>query len=252
MILLKEVIVWSLNKYTIASFKYFLEVSIKSESPSFIINTSGTVGQPKIVVHTHGSLLASLQTRINWETKHGDTVLQLSASSWIMHLFEIFLPFVTISSGTLVMLRPGDNLNMVRLCAIIKNKQITILRIGSSMLKMLIDYLELSNSKSNEIFGGLRILWTGGESTNVGYLLKMRLFSQKTRIFVTYGLSEAMAAIGCYLDKDIDELANISSILPIGHVQPGYRCLLVSERDEQIILPSCSDEIGQIYLAGIM
>jgi acyl-coenzyme A synthetase/AMP-(fatty) acid ligase len=226
------------------------ELHITSKNACFIICTSGTTGRQKAIVHTHGSLLASLQARINWEIKYGDKVLQLAASSWIIHLFEIFLPLVSISLGTLVLLRPGDNLNMDHLYRVIRGKKITILRIGSSMLKLLIDYLELTNIKTDEMLENVRILWTGGESPKVHYLAKVNLFMPRARIFMSYGLSEAMVATGCYLPQNLDEFTNFSNILPIGHAQPGYRCLLINSNNEQIIYPSCSDETGEIHIAG--
>ncbi|CAF1176133.1 unnamed protein product [Didymodactylos carnosus] len=59
-----------------------------------------------------------------------------------------------------------------------------------------------------------------------------------------------MAATGRYIENNTDEFTNFSGVLPIGHAQPGYRCLLVNEDEERIIPPSCPDDIGEIHLAG--
>ncbi|CAF1112710.1 unnamed protein product [Adineta steineri] len=223
--------------------------SEQGDNPSFIICTSGTTGRPKVIVHTHASLVAGLQALINWDIKHGDKVLQVAGSAWLIHVLEIFLPLVKKPASTLVLLQPGDNSNMTRLCRTIKDKQITIVMIGSSLLKALLDYLDLKNDRFDDTLKRLRIVWLTGESSKPQHLIKLKSFAPQTFIFISYGQSEVIAPIGCYLEYDVDALSNLSS-LPIGHPQIGYKCMLMDETNKRIILSTCSDEIGEIYLRG--
>ncbi|CAF1182844.1 unnamed protein product [Adineta steineri] len=225
------------------------EIYIKGDHPSFIICTSGTTGRPKVIVHTHASLVAGLQALINWDIKYGDKVLQVAGSAWLIHVLEIFLALVKKPASTLVLLQPGDNSNMTRLCRTIKDKQITIVMIGSSLLKALLDYLDLKNDRFDDTLKRLRIVWLTGESSKPQHLIKLKSFAPQTFIFISYGQSEVIAPIGCYLEYDVDELSNLSS-LPIGHPQIGYKCMLMDETNKRIILSTCSDEIGEIYLRG--
>ncbi|CAF1188610.1 unnamed protein product [Adineta steineri] len=225
------------------------EIYIKGDHPSFIICTSGTTGRPKVIVHTHASLVAGLQALINWDIKYGDKVLQVAGSAWLIHVLEIFLALVKKPASTLVLLQPGDNSNMTRLCRTIKDKQITIVMIGSSLLKALLDYLDLKNDRFDDTLKRLRIVWLTGESSKPQHLIKLKSFAPQTFIFISYGQSEVIAPIGYYLEYDVDELSNLSS-LPIGHPQIGYKCMLMDETNKRIILSTCSDEIGEIYLRG--
>ncbi|CAF3768856.1 unnamed protein product, partial [Rotaria sp. Silwood1] len=222
---------------------------VESNSSSCIICTSGTTGRQKIIVHTHVSLIAGIHNLMIWDTKHGDKVLQVVASSWVIHLFEILMPLVIIPSGTLVLLPPGDNLNMTRFCKTIEEKQITVLFINQSLLKVLLDYLELNNIERNEIFKRVRILWISGESPKIQYLVKIKSFSLQTRIFLIFSMSETNAAIGREIEENIDELTDLS-IVPIGFPLAKYRCLLVDESiDGEVISSLETNRIGQIYLA---
>jgi acyl-coenzyme A synthetase/AMP-(fatty) acid ligase len=178
---------------------------------------------------------------MSWNSKCGDKVLQVVPCSWVIHLFEILMPLVIVPSGTLVLLPSGDNLNVTRFCKTIQNKQITILFINPSLLKVLLDYLELSN----ETFDQVRILWTSGESPKAQHLAKIKSFFPQARIFSIFGMSETSAAIGREIEESIDELTNLGNLLP------GYRCLLVDESNdgEQIISPLDTNRPGHIYLA---
>jgi acyl-coenzyme A synthetase/AMP-(fatty) acid ligase len=189
---------------------------------------------------------------MSWDTKHGDKVLQVAASSWAIHLYEILMPLMIVPSGTLVLLPPGDNLNMTRFCKTIKDKQITILFINPSLLKILLDYFELDNRKHNETLERVRILWTSGESPEVQHLTKIKSFSSQTRIFLIFSMTETSAAIGREITESIDELTDLS-IVPIGYPLGDYQCLLVDENNNgRVISPLDTNKIGQIYLAGII
>ena len=230
-------------------FALFTEIFIDDESSSYIIGTSGTTGRPKIILHTHKSLQATMQAMINWDARCSNKVLQVAACSWIIHLFEILLPLIVDKPGTLILLRPGDNLNMSRFCMNIKNKEITFIFVAPSMIKAMIDYLELNNHEHYGTLETLRIILSGGEASKPKHLAKLKSFAAQAKLFMIYGLTEINTAIGCYLDYDIDELANLN-ILPIGRPLFGYRCLLVDEIDGHIISSSNLNEIGQIHLAG--
>ena len=193
--------------------------------------------------------MAGLQALVNSGIKYGDKLLQLAACSWVIHLLEILLPLIMAPSCTLVLLGPDDNLNVARFCDIIRKKQITFVRISPSMFNVLIDYLELNSDKCNEIFERMRIIWTGGESSKAKNLIKMMSYAPQARIFMVYGLSEAMGAAGSYLDPSVERLSD-SYILPFGYPLSGYKCLLINENDGQIISPSNTDEIGEIHLGG--
>jgi acyl-coenzyme A synthetase/AMP-(fatty) acid ligase len=240
---------YQINVYMI--YALYIEIYVSCQSASLIICTSGTTGHQKAVLHTHASLVGGLQALINWDTNRSNKFLQIGASSWIIHVLEIFFPLVTIPVGTLVLLRPGDHLNMARFCMVIKDKQITNLMIGSTLLKTLLDYLELDKNRFEQMLTGLRIICLTGESLKPQHLVKLKSMAPQTRIFMSYGQTEVLGAIGCYLEYNVSELGNLN-VLPIGYPPLGCQCILVDESNERIIPSSYPDELGQIHIRGNM
>ena len=231
-------------------FIYFIEIRIEGDSPSFITCNFDANGEQKVVVHTHASLIAGAHNLTIWDTKHGDNVLQTAPSSCSIHLYETLMPLMIVPSGTLVLSPPKDSLNMARIYKTIRDKQITILSINPSLLKILLDYVELNNGKNSEVFEQIRILWISGESLEINHLTKIKSFSSHTRIFFVFNMAETNAAIGREITENITELAELGT-LPIGRPLTGYKCLLVDENnDGQVISSLDINQIGQIFLAG--
>lgn len=229
---------------------HFIEIRIKNDSPSFIICTSDPIGEQKVIVHTHASLTAGARSLMAWKAEGYAKVLQITASSSSTHLYEILMPLMIVSSGTLVLLSPEDSLNLTRICETIKDKQITILFINPTLLKILLHYIELNNGQNNETFERVRILCILDESLEVQHLTKIKSFFPHTRIFFIFDMAEANAAIGREITESAAELAELNT-LPIGCPLTGYKCLLVDEiNDGRVISPLDMNQIGQMYLAG--
>ena len=221
----------------------------KCQSPVFITVTSGTTGRPKVIIHTHQSLLGSIKTAVNCDIKGGGKFLQVAAASWGVHLIEILLPLTHTKPGTMVLLQKDDPLKMNRFCSTIERKQITFLFIGSSMLRVLLDYLDANIKKANQILSTLSNFWTAGEAYKAKDLSKLQSFASEAHIFLAFGMSETFVCIGNPLPRHIDE-SNHSKTLPIGHPLHGYRCLIFSQIDEEFISPSTPHKNGELYIAG--
>lgn len=227
----------------------FADVHIRSVNPCLMTVTSGTTGRPKVIIHTHRSLLGSLNTALNCDIKGHGKFLQIAAASWGVHLIEILLPLTHTEPGTLVLLQKDDPLNMNRFCSTIERKQITFLFIGSSMLRALLDYLDADTKKAIRILRTLRNFWTAGEVYKAKDLMKFQSFASGAQIFLAFGMSETFVCIGNPLPRHIDDSID-STTLPIGHPLHGYRCLIFSQIDEEFISPSTPNKSGELYIAG--
>ena len=112
---------------------------------ALIICTSGTVGRHKAVVHTYKSLSACIFAYTEWDLglyTSQNQVLQVAASSWILHVTEIVLPLVV--GGTLVLLRSNGHLDMAYLSQTLIHQQVTTLTIGPGIIRALTNYLEIT------------------------------------------------------------------------------------------------------------
>ncbi|CAF4100111.1 unnamed protein product, partial [Adineta steineri] len=212
---------------------------------AFIILTSGTTGQPKAVVHTHKSFSAIIAAFIQWNVgiyTARDHVLQVAASSWITHTWEISAPLVV--GGTLVLLRQGGHLDVAYFSQTLMRQQITTLIAGSAIIRALTNYIE--NNQQTKTFDTVRYLCTGGEALKPKQWTQFvnLLSSSNVQLCVIYGLSESGGVLGCRLlnIKDTD--------IPIGYLFPTIRCLLIDDDGKTITTTDNLSEIGQIHLGG--
>ena len=128
---------------------------------AYIICTSGTVGEQKLVVHTHKSFSACDYTCAQydlWMHTVDDHVLQVASCSWILHLTEISMTLTM--GGTLVLLRPGGQLDMPYFTHTISRQEVTALLIGPSLIRALTSYLEMT--EQHQVFKQVRRLSTTG------------------------------------------------------------------------------------------
>lgn len=169
----------------------------------------------------------------------------------MLHLFEILPPLISVYPGTVVLAQVGDNINPAHVAMTIKKKYITILTISESLLKVLLEYFEVTNNVSDKILGKLRVIWPIGEASKPQHLIKLKSFAPQARIFKTYGLSETHAPLGGYIEHSVNELSKLT-VLPLGPLLAGYKCLIINEDDGQMISPSNPGKIGQIYISGIV
>ncbi|CAF1420288.1 unnamed protein product [Adineta steineri] len=222
------------------------DLSISREyGAAFIIFTSGTTGPPKAVVHTHRSFSASIAALIGWDVGMytvRDQVLQIAASSWITHIWEILLTLVV--GGTLVLLRQGGLFDVAYFSRTLMHQQITTLLIGPAIIRALTNYIE--NSQQTKIFDTVRQLCVGGEGLKPQQWTQFAnlLSSYNVQICVLYGTSESGVVLGCQLlnIKDTD--------IPIGYPLPTIQCLLIDDNGKIINTTDNSHEIGQIHIGG--
>jgi acyl-coenzyme A synthetase/AMP-(fatty) acid ligase len=231
--------------------------------PAYIICTSGTTGRPKAIVHTHQSFSASNYAYAKWDvgmyTMH-DQVLQVVACSWNLHLAEVALPLIL--GGTLVLLRPGGNLDMGYFSQTLVYQQVTTLLISPGLIRALTTYIEMS--RQLDTFKCIRNLCATGNYEcliysgnyiflfHLGEAVKPRqwlrfsdlLSSSKVRVSVLYGMSECHGVLGCHL-LDIND-----AVVPMGYPFPNVDCLLINEHNQVINHSDNSNEIGQIHISG--
>ena len=87
-----------------------------------------------------------------------DQVLQVASCSWILHITEISMTL--IMGGTLVLLRPGGQLDMSYFSRTLSHQQVTTLLIGPAIIRALTSYLEIA--RQYETFKFVRHLCTSG------------------------------------------------------------------------------------------
>ncbi|MBW2963542.1 acetate--CoA ligase [Candidatus Woesearchaeota archaeon] len=137
-----------------------------SEDILFILYTSGTTGQPKGIIHTHGGYLtyAATTTKINFDLHKEDIFWCTADVGWITgHTYICYGPL--LNAGTIVIYEGSpDYPDFSRWWQIIEKHQITIFYTAPTAIRMFvkagISWIQKHNLDS------LRLLGTVGEPIN--------------------------------------------------------------------------------------
>jgi len=124
---------------------------------AYVIYTSGSTGRPKGVMISHGAIC----NRLLWMQRtfpltEVDSILQKTSFSFDASVWEFFAPL--IAGARLFMAQPGGHRDSAYLVRALARREITILQLVPSMLRVLLDEPGLSDCRS------LRMVFCGGEA----------------------------------------------------------------------------------------
>ncbi|CAF4289989.1 unnamed protein product [Rotaria sp. Silwood2] len=222
------------------------QVYINANTSSIIIGSSGSVGTPKIIVHTHSSfdsLEYSLEN-IDLLNKY-DIALQIACCSYIIHVYEIlnWLLF----GATVVLLKPNNHMIVSCIISNIHRHQITSIITGPSTLRMLAAYL--NDQLPRNVLASLRTLCTIGEAPQPKHLAKLaKYLHRQHRIICLYDTTECLIVTAFYV-LNPQHLSD-SEIIPLGSPLPTVKFIVVDDETQQPI--KRVGQVGEIHIGGPM
>ncbi|CAF1523658.1 unnamed protein product, partial [Didymodactylos carnosus] len=117
------------------------DVHVTKDDIAYCIYTSGSTGKPKAVLIQHQNLAVWIRSLLYCSIqKPTDITAQIAGCSWILHAYEIIGSLTT--GATLVMLKPGGNMDVDYLSKTIESEQVTTMWLGPSMVKRLCEFLQ--------------------------------------------------------------------------------------------------------------
>ncbi|CAF3961735.1 unnamed protein product, partial [Adineta steineri] len=220
------------------------QLLIDPNEVAIIIFTSGSTGQPKGVQLTHTNLFHSFNsvTLANL-IDINPTVLQLSQTSFDVHIEEIFLT-LSYFGGCLIMLHPHGHLDLDYVSYTIEKMQVSFMDTIPRYIITLCQHLHSEDKKQQ--FRSLRTIFNGGESMSVNQANTMiEFFPNKTiRLYHIYGPAEASITTA-YHQITIHDI-NVSQI-SCGRRLPNFKIQLRDEYMQQVAI----GQTGELFIGGM-
>ncbi len=159
------------------------DVSLDAQNLAYMIYTSGTTGRPKgAMVHHRGIVNRLLWMQHQYNLTSADRVLQKTAMSFDVSVWEYFWPLIT--GARLVVARPGGHQDRDYLLEVIKGQQITVMHFVPSMLRVMVEESGLEQCDS------LRAVISSGEALSPEIVEQFHSRSQ-AELENLYGPTEA-------------------------------------------------------------
>lgn len=208
----------------------------ESDQPAFVLCSSGSTGQPKMIVRSHRSFFHRL--RWTWEQHPyapGEVCCQKAQMTTTHAIYELFEPL--LRGIPVVIVQDRDVRNLESFWDTIRKRGISRLLIVPSVLRASLDM-------PGFVAPPLDVLVLMGEYLHVGLAQRaIAAFPARTRLYSIYGSTEASSTLVCDLRKSYRP----DEELPLGTpISPDVRALVLGSDLE----PVAPGEVGRLFMAG--
>lgn len=210
------------------------ESTCKSEDVAYIMYTSGSTGKPKGVLTTHRNIISTVRETNFIEFLPSDRILQLSNVSFDGSTFDIFGSL--LNGASLVLTDDNSLRDMSLLSKLIKNQNISVLFITTSLFNALVDW-DLASLKN------LRKIAFGGEAASVSHVRKALNFLGSDKLINGYGPTETTVFCTYYHANCVDEL---TATVPIGYPLTNKQAYILDKHGQ----PVPEDIPGELCIGG--
>jgi amino acid adenylation domain-containing protein len=215
--------------------------NISAEHLAYVLYTSGSTGQPKGVMVTHGNLA---NARYGWETEYrlADGVRShLQMASFGFDVFAGDVVRALGSGGKLVLCPKEILLDAAELTALIRREQVEAAEFVPLVLRNLMQYLE----ETRQTLDSLRLVIAGSDAWYAAdHRAAQRIFGTHTRLVNSYGLTETTID-STYFEGGVEKLADTAQV-PIGRPFPNVRVYVLDSEGS----PTPPGVAGELYIGG--
>ena len=210
----------------------------------YLISTSGTTGNPKLVSISQSSLTnlsKGLQTTLGWNSS--DRILQLARCSFDAQIPEIYTALEI--GSTIISISPHWVFDTRYLIDSIIKQKVTVLFMVPSLIP---SFVKVAKRRAKDSFlPHIRSLITGGEAMVKDVVNQLSEVVDKNAIMIAYGPTECtvFSTFFPFKDQELEEYKDYPHF-PLGSPLPQYKCGIFDEEENQVPLGT----IGEIYISG--
>ncbi|MDX1364339.1 MAG: amino acid adenylation domain-containing protein [Arenibacter latericius] len=210
-------------------------IVIPSKSIAYILYTSGSTGNPKGVLISHGALTNYMEWAKEAYALGDKFVFPLFTSiGFDLTITSTFLPLIT--GGELVIYKESLSGPDISIMEVLQENKVNSIKLTPSHLALL-QGMDLSNSI-------IRLMIVGGEDLKTALARSIQNgFGNQLRLFNEYGPTEA--TVGCIVAQ-YDKAKHLGSSVPIGYPIYNMDVYILDARHN--LVPN--GVTGEIYLSG--
>jgi D-alanine--poly(phosphoribitol) ligase subunit 1 len=213
---------------------------IASNTPAYIMFTSGSTGFPKGVVITHQQVFNFINwSKITYQTSTNDIFTNINPMHFDNSVFDFYASIFT--GASLIPVHEHLSRNPRKLLDALNTVEPTI---WFSVPSMLVYVLNMRALKITDL-PTLRIVTFGGEGFPKNHLRVLwNYWGNRVRFVNVYGPTECTCICSSYdvLAADMEK----DGLLPLGHMAPNFYALTIDKNHMEVPL----GEIGELCIGG--
>ncbi|BAZ14313.1 amino acid adenylation domain-containing protein [Calothrix sp. NIES-4071] len=220
-----------------------LPVRSTPENLAYVIYTSGSTGKPKGAMLEHRGMLNHLYAKVtDLQLTQTDIVAQTAAQTFDISIWQFLVALLV--GGQVEIVRTSITTDPAELLTLMQSKQISILEIVPSLLRMMLEHIELSsNNKPN--LSELRWLLLTGETLPPQLCRQWLEYYPAIPMMNAYGPTECSDDVTHYpiYTPPAEEILN----LPIGHPVANTQLYIL----DKYLQPVPIGVPGELYVGGV-
>ncbi len=221
-----------------------LETELESDHLAYIMYTSGSTGRPKGVAITHGSVVEYVET-LGREVgiAPDDVYLQTASISFSSSIRQLLVPLAV--GAQVVVATSGERRDPTALLHRMGESAVTVADLVPTVVRGLIDALELGSGERSAPPNRLRLLLTASEPLRAGLVRAWRRRFGSAAVWINmYGQTETTGIVSL---QRVDRVTGSDhGVVPIGRPR-GNVCMYVLDGRLRQVPPGIS---GELFVAG--